>query len=639
MTFTVPGYRVDRLLGAGSQGEVWLGEQLASGERVALKRISVESPAVVAAARAEAALLAALDHPSLIALRAFVPMDSAMVLVLELAEAGTLAGLLRRRGRLTPPEVVATISPVAAALAHAHAAGVLHGDVSAANILFNTAGYPKLADLGLARMLAATTDPPLGTPAYLDPTIAAGGPAGVASDVFSLAAVALHALTGAGPWCCPGASAPTAEQVLAVAATGEIADLDRRLRDVPAELAEVLMRALTVEPHRRGTAAELALDLRAALPPTPVTLAGGRIVEPVGRHSVERVPGGVFPAAAGAVVGGPKPADPTAVGLSFVPIDLTRVTPVRPSADVATALRTGGLAADPGDCERPVRTPGRRPGLAGRWRAGWPDRLGGLRRYGGSHGQSAPGWRRRAGAIRRVTTRRFGRPVRIVAMLLMSGLIGAALVLGWPGLHRRPVAAETGMPGERPAGAATAGSLTPGPSAAGRSGTAGAGRPTDGPAGSTAGTPDAAMSADRLAAVLAALDAVRERAFAERRPELLAEVYASSSLLAADTEQLTSTVPVGCRLVGVRTGYRDPQPVAAAGNRPVGNPSTGSPPTRNPPAGVRSVAVTVTATLPSASLRCAGVVRSRTRPAGPTRLRLLLTDSGAGWRVASERLG
>src|SRR4051794_18668461 len=221
MTFTVPGYRVDRLLGAGSQGEVWLGEQLASRERVALKRIPAESPAVAAAARAEAALLAALDHPSLIALRAFVPMDSAMVLVLELAEAGTLAGLLRRRGRLTRPEVVATISPVAAALAHAHAAGVLHGDVSAANILFNTAGYPKLADLGLARMLAATTDPPLGTPAYLDPTIAAGGPAGIASDVFSLAAVALHALTGAGPWCCPGLPEPTAERVLRAAATGE----------------------------------------------------------------------------------------------------------------------------------------------------------------------------------------------------------------------------------------------------------------------------------------------------------------------------------------------------------------------------------------------------------------------------------
>src|SRR6185312_14703382 len=107
--------------------------------------------AATAAGRAEAALLAALDHPNLIALRACLPLDTGLVLVLELAEAGTLAALLARRRRLTPPEVVAAISPIAAALAHAHDAGLLHGDVSAANILFSRAGRPKLADLGVAR--------------------------------------------------------------------------------------------------------------------------------------------------------------------------------------------------------------------------------------------------------------------------------------------------------------------------------------------------------------------------------------------------------------------------------------------------------------------------------------------------------
>jgi hypothetical protein len=572
MTFTVPGYRVDRLLGAGSQGEVWLGEQLASGERVALKRIPAESPAAAAAARAEAALLAALDHPSLIALRAFVPMDSAMVLVLELAEAGTLAGLLRRRGRLTPPEVVATISPVAAALAHAHATGVLHGDVSAANILFNAAGYPKLADLGLARMLAAAADPPLGTPAYLDPTIAAGGPAGLASDVFSLAAVA------------PG-------------------------------MAEVLVRALAVEPQRRGSAAELALDLRAALPPAPVTLAGGRIVEPVGRHSAER-----FAGSAGAVrlmatgTGGGRvsPGDPSATGLSFVPVDLTRIAPVRPPADIAAALRTGGLAgAELGDPVRP----------------GWRSRAVRARpimRF------RAPILRFRLPTMRfRVPAIRLGRPTRVIAMLLVSALIGAALVLGWPELHRRPAAAETGLAGAElvahgPFGTGSSGTAGLSPpddafSTAGRSGTAGARPPAAGP---TVGAPAAALTTERLAAVLGALDSVRERAFAERRPELLTQVYASPALLAADTAQLTSTVPAGCGLVGVRTDYRSPELAAPVGSAPAG-----------------SVAVTVTATLSPATLSCAGLMRSRTRPAGPTTLRLLLVDSGGGWRIASQRLG
>ncbi|MEO6702625.1 MAG: serine/threonine-protein kinase, partial [Jatrophihabitantaceae bacterium] len=286
MTFSVPGYRVEHLLGYGSQSQVWAARALDTGERVAIKRIAVDSPAAARATRAEAALLAALNHPSLIGLRGYLALGAEVALVMELAEAGSLADLLRRRGRLSPAEVVATISPIAAALAHAHDEGVLHADVSAANVLFTAAGQPKLADLGIARLLAGPAAG-LGTPAYLDPVLAAGGAAGPASDVFALAAVALHALTGAGPWQRPGEPSGTAEQVLATAATGQILDLAGRLAEASPELAEVLARALNIEPHRRGTAAELALDLRAAVRPVPVVLAGGRIQSSVGRHSVE----------------------------------------------------------------------------------------------------------------------------------------------------------------------------------------------------------------------------------------------------------------------------------------------------------------------------------------------------------------
>jgi serine/threonine protein kinase len=197
MTFSVPGYLVEHLLGYGSQAEVWAGQALDGGERVAIKRIATDSPAAARAARAEAALLAALDHPSLIGLRAYLVLGSEVAVVMELAEAGSLAELLRRRGRLSPAEVVATISPVAAALAHAHDEGVLHADVSATNILFTAAGQPKLADLGVARVFAGRSSS-IGTPAYLDPVVAAGGAAGAASDVFALGAVALHALTRSG---------------------------------------------------------------------------------------------------------------------------------------------------------------------------------------------------------------------------------------------------------------------------------------------------------------------------------------------------------------------------------------------------------------------------------------------------------
>jgi serine/threonine protein kinase len=254
MTLTVPGYEVGELLGYGSHGEVWSGRVAGSGQPVALKRIEVQSNQTARSARSEAALLSALSHPNLIGLREFVAIDFAVVLVLELAAGGSLADLLRRRDRLTPAEVAATLSPIAAALAHAHDEGVLHGDISAANVLFSEAGQPKLTDLGLARVLGSEGQP-IGTPAYVDPVVAAGGAAGAASDVFSLAAVALHALTGSGPWQQPGGTA-SVDEILAIAAHGVICDLPIRLSDCPAEMSAVLMRALDPEPHRRGSAAE-----------------------------------------------------------------------------------------------------------------------------------------------------------------------------------------------------------------------------------------------------------------------------------------------------------------------------------------------------------------------------------------------
>ncbi|MGX7680496.1 serine/threonine-protein kinase [Jatrophihabitans sp. DSM 45814] len=295
MTVNVPGYRVGELLGYGSYGEVWAATKSQSGERFALKRVSVNAVSTVREVRAEAALLATLDHPNLIRLHEFVPCQDAFVLVMELAGGGSMADLLKRRARLTPAEVAASISPIAAALAYAHDEGVWHSDVSAANVLFTAAGHPKLADLGLARLLGSergaisSTRAVLGTPAYVDPAVASGGPVGAASDVFSAAAVALHALTGFGPW--QSAASVGVDEVLAVAAAGTLPDLATLLADCPPAMSAALIRALDLEPHRRGTAAELALDLRASVAPrsaTPtVVLKAGRVAPRVGRHSVE----------------------------------------------------------------------------------------------------------------------------------------------------------------------------------------------------------------------------------------------------------------------------------------------------------------------------------------------------------------
>src|SRR4051794_27080256 len=264
----VPGYVLQELLGRGGTGEVWRAVPRSGGAPVAVKVLVAGDPERQAR---EAALLGELDHPHLVGLREVVHQPRRggpprVALVLDLLPGGSLAALLARRGRLRPGEVVTAIAPVAAALAHAHENGVVHGDLSPGNIVFTAEGRPVLTDLGVARVLGEAAAVEV-TPAYVDPTVARGGAPGPASDVFGIAAAAFHALTGVPPW---NAAQPGA--ALAGAAEGGLPDLDELAPEAPAELRAVVIRGLAADPHERGSAAAFALDLRHACRPEPVRL-------------------------------------------------------------------------------------------------------------------------------------------------------------------------------------------------------------------------------------------------------------------------------------------------------------------------------------------------------------------------------
>jgi hypothetical protein len=264
----VPGYTLETLLGRGGSGEVWRAVPRRGGAPVAVKVLVAGDPERQAR---EAALLGELDHPHLVRLIEVVHQPrrggvARVALVLEMLAGGSLAALLARRGRLRPGEVVTAIAPVAAALAHAHDNGVVHGDLSPGNIVFTAEGRPVLTDLGVARVLGESAAGEV-TPAYVDPTVARGGAPGPASDVFGIAAAAFHALTGVAPW-----NAATPADTLEVAAAGEIPDLAELAPGAPAELVEVIRRGLAPDPHDRGSAAAFALDLRHACRPEPVRL-------------------------------------------------------------------------------------------------------------------------------------------------------------------------------------------------------------------------------------------------------------------------------------------------------------------------------------------------------------------------------
>jgi eukaryotic-like serine/threonine-protein kinase len=286
----LPGFVIGELLGSGNSSEVWAARVAATGERVALKRVALTEPDALRAARTEAALLTALDHPHLVRLHALIPTPDAAVLVLDLADGGSLADMLARRSRLGVGEVVTALAPIGAALAYAHQRGVLHGDVTPGNVLFTSIGLPMLGDLGVARIVGDSVAVRC-TPEYIDPAVARGFVPGPSSDVFMLGAVAMRALTGSPVW-----RGTTTAGILADAAAGDLGHLRERLAVLPPPVVAVLEQALVAEPHLRCTAAEFALDLRHSAAPMPVELSAGRRAVPgTGRAVAGRVSAGSRP--------------------------------------------------------------------------------------------------------------------------------------------------------------------------------------------------------------------------------------------------------------------------------------------------------------------------------------------------------
>jgi hypothetical protein len=269
--WALPGYDVQALIGYGGTGEVWRARELATGASVALKRLRDGADAeAVASLRREASLLRSLETPYVVRLRAVLGDGADTVLVLDLATGGSLARLLTRRGSLDPGEVVTVAAPLAQALAAAHACGLVHGDVTPANVLFTAEGMPLLADLGLGRLAGEGPESVDGTAEYVDPAVAAGGSPDAASDVWALAAVCHHMLSGTPPH-----DGDTAGEVLDAARAGSRAPLGLLAPSAPRPLVAAIEQALQPDPSLRPDAAGFASALRRSHAAAPVRLTGG----------------------------------------------------------------------------------------------------------------------------------------------------------------------------------------------------------------------------------------------------------------------------------------------------------------------------------------------------------------------------
>ena len=192
-------------------GVVWKAQDERLGRTVAIKRLLVryavsdsESGETRRRAMREARIAARLQHRNAIAMFDVVEDEGDPCLVMEFLPSRSLSAVLAERGTLPPQEVAEIGAQVAAALAAAHAVGIVHRDVKPGNILLADNGTVKITDFGISKALdegTVTTQTGMaGTPAYLAPEIARGEDPSRASDVFSLGSTLYHAIEGKPPF-------------------------------------------------------------------------------------------------------------------------------------------------------------------------------------------------------------------------------------------------------------------------------------------------------------------------------------------------------------------------------------------------------------------------------------------------------
>jgi serine/threonine protein kinase len=261
-------YRLQRRLGAGAFGTVWLARDERLERDVAVKILPRERTMSHPPGRfeREARAAARLSHPAIVTLYEAAVDDEGAYLVSELVRGETLDALLEQ-GRLSDRDIIGIALALCDALQHAHDQGVVHRDVKPSNVLVpeappTSAQLAKLTDFGVARVVGGDaltrTGDVLGTLAYMAPEQAEGLEAAEPADLYSLALIVYEALSGVNPVAYTGPG--RASRRLGI----HLPPLRRQRRDLPRNLAASIDLAVRPRPRERGTLAELRRALALA---------------------------------------------------------------------------------------------------------------------------------------------------------------------------------------------------------------------------------------------------------------------------------------------------------------------------------------------------------------------------------------
>jgi len=203
-------YRIERLIGKGGMGEVYLAEETTLGRKVAIKVLKQEAtadPKFVERFRNEARMLGQLNHPNIVGLYSFFEDGGTYYLVMQYAPGITLAELIRRTGPIPEQRAMRIFAQLAEALTFAHGEGIVHRDIKPSNIMVDPDRSDRVLvmDFGIARMMDSQhitrTGAQVGTPCYMSPEQVLGKKdIGPASDVYSSGVLLYEMLAGSLPY-------------------------------------------------------------------------------------------------------------------------------------------------------------------------------------------------------------------------------------------------------------------------------------------------------------------------------------------------------------------------------------------------------------------------------------------------------
>ena len=258
----IPGYDLDRRIGKGATGEVWLATQRSLDRRVALKILSARleaDPTFVERFQAEARAAAALNHPNVVTVHDVGHAEGHHYLSMEYMAGGCLEARVASQGPLPWREALSVLLDAARGLEYAESKGIVHRDIKPANLMQTEEGITKICDLGLAvaveqEEVNAEGGKVFGTPHFLPPEVLRGQRADARSDLYSLGATAYRILSGHTPF-----EGETTREILRGVLHDQPQPLIERVPGLPAGISELVMRLLSREPDERPPSAAVVV--------------------------------------------------------------------------------------------------------------------------------------------------------------------------------------------------------------------------------------------------------------------------------------------------------------------------------------------------------------------------------------------